>query len=125
VLLRVLTLLSLALFAGQMLLPIVHNALVQHRVCAQHGQWVHADDSHVDHDVSRIPGLASGQVDHEHSHCDVCVAANAQQFLGLSTTPEVLSPEPVPARVAAFGASFTSGSERYHLAPKQGPPTLR
>jgi hypothetical protein len=121
---RAFALLSLLLFSGQALLPIVHKVLVNHRVCAQHGEWVHVHPAvSTLHEAGRSGSYLLGEADHQHGHCDACVGTHEKPSLAarqVTTAPVLLRPAGVD--VLSGGEFSISGIHRYRIAPKQGPP---
>lgn len=120
---------SLCLLGAQGLLPALHQSLVSHRLCAEHGELVEAHESHAAvevHAADAAPGpeaLAIQSVpgsDHD-EHCD-CVlgvfltSGGATRGDGTAVaSPGVLAPE--LAHAEAFATA-----EILSFAPKLSPP---
>jgi hypothetical protein len=118
---------AVAVFLGGQLGALAHNAFVQHRVCAEHGEQEHAgehgteafaaDHEATDHSVV----FAAGEPSEDHGHC--AVESITREPAG--ETPSVT----IAAVVAWDNASApqtdeiaTTGQLIYRLAPKQSPP---
>jgi hypothetical protein len=107
------------------LLPALHHALVEHEVCAEHGDLVHGDGGHGravapgnDHAGYHEGSSAS----HEHEHCGVSAAVRQP---GVTGERLALKLEPEACLVApAFlaEASASRSIELLALAPKLPPP---
>jgi hypothetical protein len=77
---RLLSVLAVALIAGEHTLASLHQALTPHELCAEHGELVHSEHQ-ADTDTARDTGPAfdaSPQAEAEHHHCGVVPAAPAR-----------------------------------------------
>jgi hypothetical protein len=111
---------------GAQFSTVLHELLVEHRRCAEHGEWVHVDREHADSrvDARGEPApdgpvfTAPGAPD---DHCLVC---SELRKLGLPapSIPELCAPTldddaaPIGQRSPAHSASI------YSFAPKTSPP---
>jgi hypothetical protein len=108
----------------------VHDALVQHATCLEHGESIHlrplalgaTNDGagHRMHETAAAPAPGSGGDEHEH-----CAVANARR------APTILDTAPrfdqAPARVDAPRPALSRPAWRdrsYLIAPKTSPPEL-
>jgi hypothetical protein len=108
----------LGLFASPL-----HQILVKHVLCAEHGQLVHASaHAQLDHSGAEQALWVSSEPHGDHDHCTHCsVAPQVTQ----AATPTVASPsdsgdgdQSDPTVIAEVRTS----AARYRLAPKQSPP---
>lgn len=122
----------LALFAAfSVLAPaeLVHFALVQHVVCADHGELVHesaaphaAPQATAERSDKSGPAVHADAVAHDHEHCSF--AATSREALALPPAHAVLtlasatSSEPI----RAFSTAAAPGEALFRLAPKTSPP---
>jgi hypothetical protein len=108
-----------------------HVALVAHRICAEHGEAIHAGqsveaakDQVQDNAPASVLAARGTAMGHDHEHC-LCLAHGRERFVVLPRTSDGL------ARVAMAGS--WQGSPRlqpalpvalFLLAPKGSPPAL-
>jgi hypothetical protein len=107
---------------------LLHFVLVQHVVCAEHGELVH--ESGVAHAAPAEGGGASGQgpglhadaVAHDHEHCGV--AAASREALALPPAPAVaaISAATSDALLSASRSAVSGSEALFRLAPKTSPP---
>ena len=120
--LQALGLLAAALIAGQHALPSLHHGLVQHEVCADHGELVHAGEAHAAADPSSVPALeAEPAPDLGHDHCGTTPSAPTRAPLA----PEVsvaLAPTREEAAASRFQTLDAAPADVLAFAPKQSPP---
>jgi hypothetical protein len=111
---------------GAQFSTIFHALLVEHRRCAQHGEWVHVDGEHAeghvdargeppsDDSVFSAPGA-------EDDHCLICSELRKVALLPPSI-PELRAP-PLDAEATPSGRKSPLHSARvYSFAPKTSPP---
>jgi hypothetical protein len=120
------SLLTCAFIAGQLLL-FVHQTIVPHAICAQHGEWVETGDG-AEHGLelrgqagSPEPSLVQGGVDESHEHCAAMMHRREEQqpFAAgytLDWEGSFESPSPV------HGSPLRSAIAVYRTAPKHSPP---
>lgn len=126
--LRALAILALLVFAGQLVLPVAHQALVRHQLCAEHGEWVDVHDAvpsvQTPMKRARTHGYLPGAVEHEHSHCGACVGTHHQPVIaGIETSARLAPLGQARVERLSLGVFSLNGVGRYHVAPKQGPPS--
>lgn len=123
---RVLAALAALLLVGSSLGQAAHLAVVQHAICAEHGDLLHAADAHTastadaEHDDE---GGSTPEQGGDHDHCQLLARNQGEQALpGVSAVSALLPVAPpalielatvVPARPAQAPLS---------LAPKTSPP---
>jgi hypothetical protein len=113
----------------------LHFIVVQHSVCAEHGELIHAgagDSVHSSAESSpfradgetvdsaeHAPGADTG---HGHDHCSVC--AQRREIAAFHRAPGVVPPNAETELVLAGdrGARILSSVPLYLLAPKNSPP---
>jgi hypothetical protein len=136
---RALALLLAGVYALSLSGSLLHQILVEHVRCADHGDLVHAapgDDHHgpwsVDPTTTAAVGIsgstAAEHLDaHAHEHC--AVAAFATMAAATSAVVVVASPSPPPPVLAAQQQRSPPDAhtpwadrERFRLAPKGSPP---
>jgi hypothetical protein len=111
---------------GAQFSTVFHALLVEHRRCAQHGEWVHVDGEHAeghvdargepapDDSVFSAPGA-------EDDHCLICSELRKVALLP-SSISELRAP-PHDAEAAPSGRKSPLHSARvYSFAPKTSPP---
>jgi hypothetical protein len=111
---------------GAQFSTVFHALLVEHRRCAEHGEWVHVDGEHEeghagapgepapDAAVFSAPGA-------EDDHCLICSELRKVALLPPSI-PELRAP-PLDAEAAPSGRKSPAISARvYSFAPKTSPP---
>jgi hypothetical protein len=125
------------LFVAAQALGLAHLAHVRHAPCVEHGGMRHLEDAHGETrapSVDAAPALGGGplagasdaeEADHGHEDCSTCAREREPGLPGLSLTV----PRPAFALLPGLDARPTGrtdvdGSQRWRLAPKQGPPTL-
>jgi hypothetical protein len=106
---------------------VVHWALVEHVRCAEHGDWVHADEEHAGADLAtpaarQVSLVASEALDeHAHDHCEFLSERHeltlAPAAFGLLQAPAALASSP-----GASAAEASGSGALYALAPKTSPP---
>lgn len=119
--------LLLVVFSVGYLVPGLHFTLVQHEICAEHGELRHSDgpafkSAHsTSSQASSVEAAAS--VEHEHEHCAV-LATSSLRATRTSRTAVELAPAPQAS------ASQVSRSDSAHpslgllfYAPKLAPPS--
>jgi hypothetical protein len=98
----------------------LHEGLVRHVRCAEHGEWVHATDARaavgVAPGAAAVAGVERGEP-HDHEHCarDVVMAADEVR----SPAPERC---PAGAEVAARARAARPAIDVLSVAPKASPP---
>lgn len=101
----------------------LHQLLVEHVRCAEHGQLVHAGD-HADagHALAEQALLIAAEAHGDHDHCDSCAVAPAigdVEAPTLASSPGSGDGDQSDPTVVAVRAPST---DRYRIAPKQSPP---
>jgi hypothetical protein len=113
-------------------LPVLHFVLVAHRLCAEHGEMLHADASeppapHASADRSGSADeqrlVASAGAEHTHEHCGVIVSSHPHGVRLLSPGGSCTS---VSYRTSAAGEAKRAHPSIALLAyaPKLAPPAL-
>jgi len=108
-----------------------HVALVAHRICAEHGEAIHASQPDAaatpaapDSSLASALGARGTAVGHDHEHC-LCMAHSRERF--------VFPPRASAGLVAIWIDQLWQGSPRsvpalsvalFLLAPKGSPPAL-
>lgn len=123
----------LALFAALSVLApaeLMHFGLVQHVVCADHGELVHESASHEAHAEQENAGQRQGQgpalhaaaVAHDHEHCTF--AATTREALALPPSHAVVTIGAIAcsARLTGFTTDALCCEALFRLAPKTSPP---
>lgn len=129
---RALAALSLCLLGGQGLLPSLHQSLVSHRVCAEHGELVEAHDPH-----GAAATLASGdssaaqdgeltfrgvaESDHD-EHCGCVLGTFLSGSEARRTDALVLGAVELGATSKVAAADVAASPEILAFAPKLSPP---
>jgi hypothetical protein len=125
---RVLAALSICLLGAQGLLPSLHQSLVAHRICEEHGELVEAHDSHggaLEHAAEEPSALetavrAAGESDHD-EHCDCVLGTFVSGGAALQgDSVSLASPGVVALKLASADAVATA--EILSYAPKLSPP---
>jgi hypothetical protein len=109
------------------LVPALHFTLIQHEICAEHGELRHGEASAVGSersapsDASSLEGAA--RVEHEHEHCAVLATSSLRANI-TSRSAALLAPAPRAcvsdiSRAAAAHPSLAL----LHYAPKLAPPS--
>jgi hypothetical protein len=114
-------LLAVIFVAGQ-LGGAVHNLLVSHVVCLEHGEVIHSSAAPERQPASPHRGVAASPVrGHEH---DVCLIALHRRERVAQTAPAVASaPAPADRSPIALAVVASAKSTRlFELAPKTSPP---
>lgn len=126
------TIAAVVIFLGGQLGSLAHNAFVEHEVCAEHGELVHAeehpDGATADQSDSQRAAIddsvyapAPSPVEDEHDHCTLCSLARekaqrASHSATVAHAPDVgsvaLEAPDTAIRVAVI----------HRVAPKQSPP---
>jgi hypothetical protein len=125
---RVLAALSICLLGAQGLLPSLHQSLVSHRICEEHGELVEAHDSHagaLEHAAEEPSALetavrAVGESDHE-DHCDCVLGTFVSSGAALQgDSVSFANAGSVAFKIARADAVATA--EILSFAPKLSPP---
>jgi len=105
-----------------------HIAMVGHRICAEHGEAIHASNVGSREALGEAPGRTGvalavpASLGHEHEHC-LCMAHGRERFLA---GPPVDNRSPLLVLVRARSAPPTSAPAStialLALAPKGSPP---
>jgi hypothetical protein len=115
------------LLAAAQLLAFSHVALVAHRICAMHGEVVHAGAvaaparHHAAH--SATTSAQTDPSEHQHDHCLVMAGARERYVTPLASGAD----SPALAHTLPHTPSFCAGPvlrrALWPLAPKNSPPT--
>lgn len=113
----------------------LHFFVVQHTVCPEHGELVHAAPGDLvaatspdplpqsrDNAVDTAKSSRSSDANHGHDHCMVC--AQRREHATLARSPAVVPPS-LGAKLAVArdrGARILSSVPLYLIAPKNSPP---
>ncbi len=125
---RVLGVIALAtLFVAAQASSFTHRLLVQHAVCAEHGELVHLEGGHaaalaasaVDREVSAAP---SPTKDHDHEHCLVTLPRREDFFVQVPAAVVVLRPISLPIFDRDWADCAVTSLELLLRAPKSSPP---
>lgn len=136
---RVLALLLAGLYALSLTGSFLHQVLVQHVRCAEHGDLIHvADADRADHAAWTIVPDAAGtdtvdtgaldrghSEDHDHDHCTIVAfsqtpTCTSEPRGGITPRLFELQDEALPPALAMRGVVVDA--DRYRLAPKGSPP---
>jgi hypothetical protein len=125
---RVLAALSICLLGAQGLLPSLHQTLVSHRVCAEHGELVeahHAHDGAADHADEAPPAVetelrAVAERDHD-DHCDCVLGTFVSSGAALRADAASFASLALLSLKVARADAVTS-AEILSFAPKLSPP---
>jgi len=108
----------------------LHVALVEHEICAEHGEWSHGDSHLSEGDVARqrngvsisSRGAADSAHDAAHEHCS-CLS-DPRLFAWVTQPPRVVGFAADGGLLAARAYSVElSRADVYRLAPKTSPPS--
>lgn len=122
--------LSICLLGAQGVLPALHQSLVSHRVCAEHGELIEAHASDGAPDAHAAPessdrGAASARsvaADQHDDHCDCVLGAFLTGSDGRSADTPLLS-SPGPGAISKIAAADVAATrEVLAFAPKLSPP---
>jgi hypothetical protein len=119
--------LAALLLVGSSLGQAAHLAVVEHAICAEHGDLLHAADSHAatagpaDHDDE---GGSTPEQGGDHEHCQLLARNQGEQALPVASADGALLPFAVPALVelAPSVARARPAQAPLSLAPKTSPP---
>ena len=124
---RVVALAFGVLLMGGQLLNSLHELLVPHEVCAEHGQLVHVSlDEPVSPEhspdgsvgISAMPGEQ-----HSHEHCVLAARSGDDELAApAAASGELVDAVPEASTVAAWSAATHGSDDVIALAPKQSPP---
>lgn len=125
---RALAALSICLLGAQGLLPSLHQSLVSHRVCAEHGELVEAHDVHVsavNHAAGEARALETAvrgvsKSDHD-EHCE-CVLGAFMTGSGACRSHAVAFANPGAVTLKIARADAVVAAAILSLAPKLSPP---
>ena len=117
--------LALALLAVGQALPVLHFALVQHQLCAEHGSLEHGQPSAATAHVSKsaAPSAQPGSpVSDEHEHCGV-VAVSPTRYTAASSGAHIVPGFAPPRTVASESRAWVPPAlSVLAYAPKLAPP---
>ena len=118
------------IFVGGQLGTLVHNAFVQHRLCAEHNTLEHGDSDH-DHPAAALAAsdddsqtsfrLAGAQSDSAHDHCGLTTVTRTSACQ-TAVSCELAGPPWRQLSRAFPSRTMVIGQATYRLAPKQSPP---
>jgi hypothetical protein len=103
----------------------VHAAQVEHTICLEHGELIHADELQAHGRVlaSDFDGLRSGESDHhEHDACALSAPAPDGADVELPAFTSGDADTAGPSRLAVASSRQAPTSALYRLAPKTSPP---
>lgn len=110
----------------------LHFAIVQHAVCAEHGDTVHVDsqamadaleEARHGHRHAGIDESLPGGADGSHEHCAAIMVTREDAVIsGVSAGPQALDPLPAPHLEALTEVTSPRGPPLLQLAPKTSPP---
>jgi hypothetical protein len=107
---------------------VLHELLVSHRVCAEHGHRIHANgtaEPGLDRQVSDRGPAAESSRAADSDHHDHCTAPARPEPTGVSllrAAVATLAPIADEDRVAPERVTFDAGPSLLLIAPKQSPP---
>jgi hypothetical protein len=112
---------------------LAHFIVVEHAICAEHGDLIHADESHPSgvsahaHAVTEFPSLserAASTPGHAHEHCPVLTQRREQARVAQAGT--ALLPPPESGVVDDLPCDAPSPcADLLRFAPKTSPPASR
>lgn len=119
--------LLLVVFSVGYIVPGLHFTLVQHEMCAEHGELRHSDGPLLKsaHSASSHASSveATASVEHEHEHCAV-LATSSLRATSASRTDAELAPAPQARALQVSRADSAHPSlELLSYAPKLAPPS--
>jgi hypothetical protein len=129
---RLLVLVTVAFTFASQSSSFAHFLLVEHAVCPEHGDWIHADElaAHTANssEAAQHEGTSTGwttlplEDSHEHEHC--AVSSERRHQLVVQANSAVLSPPPrfVQAAVGPPRTRVVRPVPLFRLAPKNSPP---
>lgn len=130
---RLLAFLVTAIIIASHASSFAHLLLVEHAVCPQHGEWIHADElgAHAESAPAESPqagqstlkAALSPEAEHAHDHC-AAPSERRKYITAEPRSPAVSSPcAPSPlAMRAAEDAPRARSVALFYLAPKNSPP---
>lgn len=125
--LKALAALLVVLLVGSQLLAALHQLLVRHEVCAEHGELIHVA-AHVEtrsasRSASERSAFVAARAGHAHDHCAVLASAHEKRA-SVARTDTTIAAAPIAPRVSvlATGAEPRGGIDVLSVAPKQSPP---
>lgn len=117
------------MLAGGPALGALHQLLTPHRICAEHGHFVHgrgeASGSLASSKGAEKPAVSSESGPESHEHHDCCLAARSrdERAVLLAESPTIEAAALEAQQPHAEGASTAlSGPSILSFAPKQSPP---
>jgi hypothetical protein len=118
---------TLLLLAGQALATL-HQLIVPHQLCAEHGHLVHAKRSSARTPSSEQPlgelAQPGARDSDEHAHCSLAVRREERRCVLGNATASVSAPSECSASTPALErAAPSAGPPLLLLAPKQSPPS--
>ncbi len=108
-----------------------HLAFVQHTLCAEHGDFVHAGDSGADHAdeqvvlgrTAHVTGSHGPSAEGDrHDHCDAGPGRQTTELGGPDHTTAPPNQAEEPKHSAPDATDVVVERARHRLAPKHGPP---
>ena len=120
------TALAVLLLGGQAL-SLLHEIIVPHEVCAEHGELVHSS-SHALAGVSRhaqpVNSISASNAPqaHEHDHCTVATRRVEQLAAPLEQSTYHIAIDSITAGIGEAETASAVGPPLLQLAPKQSPP---
>ena len=116
---------------------VAHILLVEHVHCAEHGEWVHAEEGHAHDHVASLevtsssksygpaiePSPDEAQHGHDHEDCHACSERREISGVKLATSHLSLGQHDIKLRIV--GLNTPKAARAIHLsAPKASPPAL-
>jgi hypothetical protein len=130
---RVLALIVVAFTLASQASSLAHLVLIEHAVCPEHGEWLHADElaTHAEGAPGNAPHAETSSIratvptdgfGHEHEHC--AVLSERRQSLAEEPSSPVVLLSVGPDRVSG-GPTYALSARSvpiFQLAPKTSPP---
>jgi hypothetical protein len=117
--------LTLLLLGGQALATL-HQLVVPHRLCAEHGHLIHAEKpaARSEYRSTQGPLVQTGSRDgDEHGHCALAVRRDELRSAVLLSNEACVSPPIIALATKLFArVEPSAGPPLFELAPKQSPP---
>jgi hypothetical protein len=116
--------LAALLLVGGQGLSALHHALVAHRVCAEHGEWIHGAEHAADGATSAARSRevrAADGAGESHEHCAVLGRVDGHRA-AVAPGVAVAAPPDVPAAPPAVVARSPWPGALLLIAPKTSPP---
>ena len=114
---------------------VVHFAVVHHELCLQHGEFVHADPSHLerhllssasDHVLPDAMQISLEEIEQEDVHDHCAMALHGHGRMAILRVDTQIAARPPPQHLVAFSQEQYPFSDRFILsrAPKNSPPLI-